>query len=350
MPAKRWSSISRPSRSLICSSFCRASSLRQSYSESSCTALAGDGESASSCSSPKRASSSNARASSLRSASTASSSSFLISCRVPSKLFSRSNSRRRRSSSAASRSAPVMFLVPRRSSSDSARRGDVPAITSCPICSSASRRSTGGASGSGPPVYAEYRDECPLTIDGFAFPGHLVNALSQIQRLQGQFQRGGALTLGFRAQPLGDGLDDRKIGQRRQHILRRNTLTRRHRGTALDRGHQRTDIEATECSRRGVGGGAAQQVFEHSLLASFLPGLELQLAAQHVDHGSQVDDPGHWIGLTQHRSAMPRSGGNRLGGRNRKPRRNPGSLVDRVGFPKVAGEPGHHLDQMLRQL
>jgi len=36
------------SRSLICSYFCRASSLRQSYSESSCTALAGDGESASS--------------------------------------------------------------------------------------------------------------------------------------------------------------------------------------------------------------------------------------------------------------------------------------------------------------
>src|SRR6202012_4735816 len=232
MPAKRWSSISRPSRSLICSYFCRASLLRQSYSESSCTALAGDGESASNCSSPKRASSSRARASSLRSASTASSSSFLISCRVPSKLLLRSSSRRRRLASAASRSAPVMFLVPRRSSSDSARRGEVPAMTSCPICSRASRRSTGGASGSGPPVYAEYRDECPLAIDGFAFPGHLVDALGQVECLQGQFQRRGALTLGFRAQPLGDRLDDRQIGQCRQHILRRHPLTGRHRGTA----------------------------------------------------------------------------------------------------------------------
>ncbi len=155
MPAKRWSSISRPSKSLIWSYFSRASALRQLYSDSSCTALAGDAGSASSCNSPNRASSSSARASSLRSASTASSSSFLISCKVPSKLFLRNRSRRRRFASAASRSAPGMFLVPRRSNSDRARRGEVPAMTSCPICSSASRRSTGGASGSGPPVYAE---------------------------------------------------------------------------------------------------------------------------------------------------------------------------------------------------
>ena len=51
-----------------------------------------------------------------------------------------------------------MFLVPRRSISCSARRGEVPSMTSWPICSSASRRSTGGASGSGPPVYREYRE------------------------------------------------------------------------------------------------------------------------------------------------------------------------------------------------
>src|ERR1700744_1059295 len=202
MPAERWSSISRPSRSLICSYFCRASSLRQSYSESSCTALAGDGDSESSCSSPNRASSSSARASSLRSASTASSSSFLISCSVPSKLFSRSNSRRRRLASAASRSAPVTLLVPRRNTSERARRGDVPPITSCPICSSASRRSTGGASGAGPPPYAEYRVECPfetgLAIDGLALPGHLVDSLGQVQRFQCQLERRGAFTLGFR--------------------------------------------------------------------------------------------------------------------------------------------------------
>ena len=42
-------------------------------------------------------------------------------------------------------------------------------MTSCPIASSASRRSTGGASGSGPPEYREYREVLVcLAIDGFA--------------------------------------------------------------------------------------------------------------------------------------------------------------------------------------
>src|SRR6201986_2302032 len=262
MPAKRWSSISRPSRSLICSYFCRASSLRQSYSESSCTALAGDGDSASSCSSPKRASSSNARASSLRSASTASSSSFLISCRVPSKLLLRSSSRRRRLASAASRSAPVMFLVPRRSSPDGARRGEVPAMTSCPICSRASRRSTGGASGSGPPVYAEYRDECRSAIGGLTLPGNLVHALGQIQCLQRQFECGRALALGLGAELGGALLHHRQPRNRPQPILGLPPLARRHRRTALHGGHQRAHVEATEHPGRGVGGRAAQQVLE----------------------------------------------------------------------------------------
>ena len=130
IPAKRWSSISRPRRSLICSYFCFASPLRHWYSESSCTALAGEGGRDSICSSWNRASSSSARANSLRSASTASSSSFLISCSVPSRLLRANNSRRFRLASAASRSAPFMFLVPRRSNSASARRGEVPSMTS----------------------------------------------------------------------------------------------------------------------------------------------------------------------------------------------------------------------------
>src|SRR5258707_12200188 len=89
--------------------------------------------------------------------------------------------------------------------------GELPTISSWPICSSASRRSTGGASGSGPPVYAEYRDECPcrcLAIDGFALSGHLVDALGQIPRLQSQFDGGGALAVGRSADAplkLGDG-------------------------------------------------------------------------------------------------------------------------------------------------
>src|ERR1700742_4813591 len=274
MPEKRWSSISRPSRSLIWSYFSRASSLRQLYSESSWTALAGDDGSASSCSSPKRASSSSARASSLRSASTASSSSFLMSCRVPSKLLRRSKSRRRRFASAANRSAPGMFLVPRRSSSDSAGRGGVPPMTSCPICSSASRRSTGGASGSGPPVYAEYREECPLAINGLALPGHLVDSLGQVQGLQCELQCRGALAFGFGVELFRDLVDDRQPRHRGQHVLGRHPLARRHRRTRLDRGHQRADVDATENPRSGIGGRAAQQMFEHRLFTAFLAGLE----------------------------------------------------------------------------
>src|SRR5262249_30971296 len=198
----------------------------------------GEAGSASSCSSPKRASSSSARASSLRSASTASSSSFLISCRVPSKLLRRNKSRLRRLASAASRSAPGMFLVPRRSSSDSARRGEVPAMTSCPICSRASRRSTGGASGSGPPVYAEYRDECPLAINGLALPGHLVDSLGQVQGLQRELQCRGTLAFGFGLELFRDFVYHGQPRYRGQHVLGRHPLACRHRRPGLYGGHQ----------------------------------------------------------------------------------------------------------------
>ena len=65
----------------------------------------------------------------------------------------------------------------------------------------------------------------------------------------------------------------------------------------LDRGHHRPDVDAAEQPLRGVRGGPPQQVLEHRLLAALLAGLELQLAAQHVDHGAQVDHPGHRIPL-----------------------------------------------------
>ena len=125
------------------------------------------------------------------------------------------------------------------------------------------------------------KDEWPLAINGFAFPGYLVDTLGQIQCLQRQFQRRSALTLGFGAEPLGDRLDHRQIRQRRQHVLGRYPLTGRHRRTALDRGHQRTDVETTERAGCGVSGGATQQVFQNGLLAALLAGLEFQLAAQH---------------------------------------------------------------------
>ena len=87
-------------------------------------------------------------------------------------------------------------------------------------------------------------------------------------------------------------VDHRQVGQRGQHVLGRHPLARGHRRAVLDRGHQRADVDAAEQPLRGVGGGAAQQVFEHRLLAALLAGLELQLAAQHVDRPCPGRPPG----------------------------------------------------------
>ncbi|WP_216638901.1 sigma 54-interacting transcriptional regulator, partial [Mycobacterium asiaticum] len=114
---------------------------------------------------------------------------------------------------------------------------------------------------------------------------------------------------------------------RGQHILGRHPFTRRHRGTTLDGGHQRADVDAAQHARGGVGGGAAQQMLQHGLLAALLAGLEFQLAAQHVDDGAQVDHPGDRVGLAQDRAAVPGRRGDRLGRGDREPRRHTGALV-----------------------
>ena len=144
--------------------------------------------------------------------------------------------------------------------------------------------------------------------------------------------------------------DRRHFGHRGQHFSRRHPLAGGDRRTVLDRDHQRSDVDAAEQPLCGVGGGAAQQVFEHRLLAALFAGLELQLAAQHVDHRGQVHHPGHRILLAQHGGAVPGGRGDRLGGRDREPRRHTRALVDRPRLAQVAGEPGEHLQQILGHL
>ncbi len=129
-----------------------------------------------------------------------------------------------------------------------------------------------------------------------------------------------------------------------------DALAGRHRRAPFDGGHQRADVDATEHARGGVGGRAAQQVLQHGLLAALLAGLELELAAQHVDHGAEVDDPGHRVGLPQHGAAVPGRGGDGFGRGDREPRRHPGALIDRVGLTQVAGEAGDHLHQVVGHL
>ena len=171
-------------------------------------ALAGDGDSESSCSSANRASSSRARASSLRSASTASSSSFLICCNVPSRLF-RCNSSR--AAAVGLRGQPVgpghvLHSAPKHLLQRPPGRRSLHDVA--PDLLQRLAQFDRGASGSGPPLYREYRVrrlDLGSAIDSFALAGNLVDTLGQIKGLQRQFHRGSPLTVGLGAQPLRDG-------------------------------------------------------------------------------------------------------------------------------------------------
>ena len=119
---------------------------------------------------------------------------------------------------------------------------------------------------------------------------------------------------------------------------------------ALDRDHQRPDVDTAEQPLRGVGRRAPQQMLEHRLLAALLTGLELQLAAQHVDHRAEVDHARHRVLLAEDRRAVPRRSGDRLRRRDREPRRHTRTLVDRRRLTQVAGEAREDLQQVLRHL
>ena len=127
MPAKRWSSSSRPSRSLISSYASRASEDCQSYDASSLTAAAVDGDRLSSVISRSMRSESSivvSRASCPRSASTAWSRSSRTSRIVPSRLLRWRISRRFSATRRASSSRPAWSLLPRRRNSRIACSGE----------------------------------------------------------------------------------------------------------------------------------------------------------------------------------------------------------------------------------
>ena len=68
-------------------------------------------------------------------------------------------------------------------------------------------------------------------------------------------------------------------------------------------------------------------MLQHRLLAAFLAGFELQLSAQHVDHGAQIDHPGHRFVLAEKRAPVPGRGRHRLGRGDGEARRHPGPLI-----------------------
>src|SRR3954449_1494739 len=96
-------------------------------------------------------------------------------------------------------------------------------MTSSPIASSASDRSTGGASGSGPSTYGVYRDRrvsrrLALAIDRLAAPRLLADPTSQVQALQGELDRGRPLAVVRRAEPDADLVVQLRLTQRRQTL------------------------------------------------------------------------------------------------------------------------------------
>src|SRR4051794_35421924 len=110
------------------------------------------------------------------------------------------------------------------------------------MASSASARSTGGASGSGPSTYGVYLDRANrrlrLAIDRLAVARLLADPARQVQALQRQLDRRGPLTVVRRAEARADlvvqlGLAER--GKPGQHVAGRDLLAGGHHGPAVDR-------------------------------------------------------------------------------------------------------------------
>src|SRR3954447_22235842 len=151
-------------------------------------------------------------------------------------------------------------------------------MTSSPIASSASDRSTGGASGSGPSTYGVYRDRrvsrrLALAIDRLATPRLLADLARQVQALQGELDGTGPLAVFRGAEPCADlvvqlGLPQR--GQAGQHVPGRDLLAGGHDRPTLDRGDQEPEVDAPEVRADGLRGRRAQQVVEDLVLVALL--------------------------------------------------------------------------------
>src|SRR5487761_2405033 len=171
-------------------------------------------------------------------------------------------------------------------------------MTSSETDLSASARSTGGASGSGPPAYRPYRDllrrlasRGPLAIQRLPVAGVLGDPARQVEALQRQLARARPLAGGGGAEALRQGVvRPVQVRQRVDELSRRDLLAGRHGDGPVERLDERAEVDAPVQLAYGLGGRHPQEVVEDVALAALLSGLELDLAAEDVDGALEVDD------------------------------------------------------------
>ena len=87
-----------------------------------------------------------------------------------------------------------------------------------------------------------------------------------------------------------------------------------------------------------------------SALATLLAGLELDLAAEHVDRGLEVDDAGDGLVLALRVARWSAAAATVSAPAIANRALTPGALVDRRRLAQVAGEPGQDLDEVVGHL
>src|SRR5699024_6940919 len=161
-------------------------------------------------------------------------------------------------------------------------------MTSSAIDASASDRSIGGASGSGPPMKRPYRALRSSAIDRLPLPRRLRQLPRQVETFERQFERGRPLARRPRIEPIGDRVVEarlRELRQLREQLLSGDPLAGHERAIAIEGGHQGPEVEAGEPLPRRLRRGDPEAVVEDVPLAALLAGLELHPAPQHAADG-----------------------------------------------------------------
>ncbi len=131
---------------------------------------------------------------------------------------------------------------------------------------------------------------------------------------------------------------------RAQEVDSPHAVTGHDRLTVLEGVDERRHVDSAEMCADGVGDGLAHEVLEDLQLAPLLAGLELDLAAQHLDHRLEIDDTRDRLVLAGDRRAVKCRGGNGFGPGDREAGRDTRTLVDGRVVAGVTGEPRQDLD------